>query len=229
MYRIRILAATVAALALPLLGVTAASAAPPPPTPKAATLACQVTNPNCTEPVAAVAFPSSQNYVPSSDAALTSNGSGSWLDPDNSQGDGSQDWSFNLAGTVPHFFGGGGYGMTAFDRFHYGGDGIYQIEFTPFGQDTGKCLQDLGARQSHRVGTRSCDGGRDQAWIVHYGSLPFIVSPLPPYAYALSVLQSVSAQHHNCLTGHLFSSTTDSRCANKDQHATDTQRWSAIP
>jgi hypothetical protein len=201
--------------------------AKPPPSPKAATLACQVSNPACTEPVAAVAFPSSQDYVPSSDAALTSNGVSTWLDPDNGQGDGSQDWSFNLADIVP-FIGSGAYHYTGFDNFHYAGRGVYQIEFTPFGQDSGNCLQDLGALRLHRVGLRPCDGGADQAWIVAFSGVPFVQSH-PGYAEGLSVLQTANAQHHLCLTGHLFAATTDSRCLNRDVNATDTQRWSALP
>jgi hypothetical protein len=226
-------AATLAAVpALCLLGFAAsasASVAKPPPGPKAATLACQITEPTCTEPVAAVAFPSTDDYVPVDDAALTSNGSGSWLDPDNTQGDGSQDWSFANIATVPPPGGGpGAFNFTGFDRHNYGLDGVYEVEWTPFGQDTGKCLQVL--RGNVQTGLRACDGGKDQAFIVSFTHLPLVQGPgHPGYVYALSVLQVLNAQHHLCLTGHLFSNTTVSRCLNKDLAATDTQRWSAIP
>jgi hypothetical protein len=226
----RLAVAAAAACSLSLLGLSAAGAsvAKPPPGPKAATLACQVTNPDCTEPVAAVAFPSSQDYVQSSDAALTLNGSHSFLDPNNSEGDGTQDWVFADIATVPPPGGGpGAFNFTGFDRHNYGLDGVFEIESTPFGQDTGNCLQVLRLGQT---GLRACDGGADQAWIVHFGHLPLVNPPgHPGYVYALSVLQVLNAQHHLCLTGHLFANTTVSRCLNRDLNASDTQRWSALP
>lgn len=223
------LAVLAAVPALALFAFAGTALAKPPPSPKAATLACQVTNPDCTEPVAAVAFPSSQDYVQSSDSALTSNGVGSWLDPDNQQGDGSQDWVFADIATVPPPGGGpGAFGFTGFDRHNYGLDGVFEVEWTPFGQDTGKCLQVL--RGGVQTGLRWCDGGRDQAWIVHFGHLPLVNPPGHPlYVYALSVIQTLNAQHHLCLTGHLFANTTVSRCLNRDLNASDTQRWSALP
>jgi hypothetical protein len=228
-YKIIRTAAVAAGLCLPLLGLVpsaSASAAKPPP---ASTQACQVTTPNCTEPVAAVAFPSSQNYVPSSDAALTAfSGGSTFLDPNNTEGDGTQDWAFAFVAIVPHPGGGpGAYHFTGFDRHNYGGDEVAQVEFTPFGIDSGRCLQVLS---THVVVLRGCDGGADQAWIVHFGGLPFVNPPgHPGYAYGLSVLQVANAQHHLCLTGHLFRITTASRCLNKDIDASDTQRWSALP
>jgi hypothetical protein len=218
------LAALTAALALG----GAAGAAPVPPPPRDATLACQVTTPDCTEPVAAIGFPSSQNYVPSSDAALTVSGSGTYLDPDNQQGDGTQDFTFAQIARVPHIGGGpGAYRFTGFDRFNYGGDGVYLVEWTPFGQDTGICLQVTGRTST---GLRNCDGDADQAWIVHFGRLPLVSPPgHPGYVYALSVLQVLNAQHHNCLTGHLFANTTAERCVNKNLISSDGQRWSALP
>jgi hypothetical protein len=198
------------------------------PIPRAPTLACQITTPGCVEPVAALAFPSTDNYIPVDDAALTVSGNHTYLDPDNEQGDGSQDFTFALIAHVPHpGHGPGAYGFTGFDRFNYGGDGVYLIEWTPFGQDTGWCLQDTGGL-SHYVQLRMCDGGADQAWIIERYGLP-LVGFHTPYVHALSVLQTLNAQHHLCLTGHLFGQTTDSRCVNKNYNSTNTQEWAAIP
>jgi hypothetical protein len=117
------LVAIIAAFALPLLGVTAASAKPDPP--KIATLACQITNPDCVEPVAAIAVPGSVSYTPGDDAALTSHGGSTFLDLNNAEGDGTQDWTFANIATVPPPGGGpGAFGFNGFDRHNYALRGV---------------------------------------------------------------------------------------------------------
>ena len=230
MNRLRYLAALVAACSLALLGVTAASAAPAKPMPNAPTLACEVSFPTCEEPVAGIAFPSSDDYIQPDDAALTTGGHTTWLDANNTEGDGSQDFAFAQIATVPPPGGGpGAFGFTGFDRHNYGLSGVFEVEWTPFGQDSGRCLQALGAFSHFHASLRACDGGADQAWIVVTHSLPLVQGPGHPlFVYALSVVQWPNAQHHLCLTGHLFSPTTVSRCLNKDLSASDTQRWSGL-
>jgi hypothetical protein len=221
------LAALAAALALPLLGL-AAPAASALPQPNAPTLACEVTFPTCEEPVAAISF-GPNNYIQAFDFAMTTHGVQTWLDPDNTEGDGTQDFAFAQIATVPPPGGGpGAFGFTGFDRHNYGLSGVFEVEWTPFGQDSGKCLQALNAANHFHASLRWCDGGADQAWIVVTHSLPLVQGPGHPlYVYALSVVQSPTAQHHLCLTGGVINNTV-SRCINKDISASDTQRWSGL-
>ncbi|HYK70443.1 MAG TPA: hypothetical protein VEV45_21035 [Streptosporangiaceae bacterium] len=225
MTRIRLIAAIICALAFPLLGFTAASAKP---MPNAPTLACALTDPFCNEPVFAQSALSSHDFTPTDDAAMTIAGLNVVASPNAAADDGSQDFSFNQADVVPTPGNVGAFNYDNYTKVHYHGDGVWFEEWTPFGQDTGLCLQKTSL---NRIVLRVCDGGADQAFIVTR-NVPFLTPPASPlYSYALSVLPAINAQHHLCLTGpaSLVGPITTTRCIRHSPTVATGQMWAALP
>jgi hypothetical protein len=226
--------ALAAAAAAPLLASGPATAAVHPHN---ATNACQVTSPNCAEPVEAQSVIAALNYIRAADAGLTAKpGTGNVaLDPNNNRQDGRQDWTFQQEATVPNPGGGrGGFGFTAFDRFNYGGDPVYELEWTPFGAESGLCAQQTW---DLRIVLRPCSGRVPQAWIVTR-NIPLVPPPGSPfYSYALNARQPhgrqlPTAQHHYCLTGTpgaVAGRATAARCRSTGALTGTDQQWAALP
>jgi len=232
--RTKIITTLAAAAALPALAAAPALASAHPHT---ATNACQVTSTDCAEPVEAQAPLAALDYVRIADAGLTAHPftRNITIDPNNNRQDGRQDWTFAREGTVPSPGGGrGGFGFTAFDRFNYGGAGVFELEWTPFGNESGLCAHQTW---DLRVVLRPCSGRVPQAWII-VTSAPLLPAPGSPfYTYALNARQPhgrqlPTAQHHYCLTGTpgaVAGPVTAARCRALG-HATGTdQQWSALP
>ena len=222
------LAATVTGAVLPAAGSVH---------PNDTTSACSVTLPTCTEPVEAQSPLSAANYVRFLDAALTARPGLRLvaIDPNNNRQDGRQDWEFQQEGTVPNPGGGrGGFGFTAFDRANYAGDPVFEIEWAPFGNDSGLCAHQTW---TNAIALRPCNGRARQAWIVTT-HIPLV--PVPGhsgYAYALNAHQPhgrqlPTAQHHYCLTGTpgaVAGFVTAARCRFTGAHTGTDQQWSALP
>lgn len=219
------------------LGLTAASAHADPVHHFTATAACQVENPNCTEPVEAQSPLAADNYVQIDDAAVTASGGYVTINPNNNAQDGSQDWVWAAEGYVPPPGGGdGGFGFTTFDNANYAFDPVFEIEWTPFGIDSGQCAQ---LTRYNQVVIRPCNGHPGQAWIVTT-HMPLVPSPgAPGYVYALSANQenratgqSATAQHHYCLTGTngaVSGIMTASRCRSNGTKTGTDQQFGALP
>ena len=229
-------AATAAALAAGLASSAPALATARPHT---ATNACQVTTTQCAEPVEAQAPLAVLNYTRPADAGLTARpftlGRPLSIDPNNNRQDGRQDWTFQQEGTVPMPGGGrGGFGFSAFDRANYGGDPVFELEWTPFGNDSGLCAHQTWDLQ---VVLRPCNGRVRQAWIVTR-HIPLVPAPGSPfYTYALNAHQPQgrqlpTAQHHYCLTGTpgaVAGHVTAARCRSNGATTGTDQQWSALP
>jgi hypothetical protein len=204
--------------------------APPAPVPRNATLACQITNPTCNEPVEAQSLVSSLDFTPGADAAMTAIGLTLQIDPNNGRDDGTQDFTADLADIVP-VSGPGSFGFTAYDDFHYHGSPVFFERWTPGGFDLNLCLQATNSL-THAVVLRPCDGGTDQAWIATRH--PVGVNPVlaPAYTFALSAVQKVNLAHHWCLTGTnggfpgIVSGQT---CKSHSPGVATDQEWSALP
>lgn len=217
------LAITIGSSAVILGGAAPALAAPPP----APTAACQITSPICNEPVVAIAQTSGNDFVPEDDAALTAGRSAVSTRINNSVDNGTQDWTANIDGFVPHH-GAGDYNFTAFDRLHWAGRPYISEEWTPFGQSTGLCLN---LRSSDNKGVLSpCDGRKGEEFIIS-SQVPTVFPPASSdYKFAISVRHSANTARHKLLTandlgfGQVFG-------ANPVHHSPGTatnQMWSAI-
>jgi len=223
------------------LGVAGPAMAKPKPIIQAPTLACQVTDPQCTEPVVAQAANPTQDFTPTADFAMTYAGpltgiglAGGpvFIGTNNNRQDGSQDWDFAIVGFVP--FPGTDppfpFGLNATDLQLYAGRPIAQIEYTPFGQFSGLC-----ARQPKYGGLvlAGCNNGPREAWIITQH--PPFVNPSPsPYTYALLASHAATAQRHFCLTApsapfDLSGQLTDLACQHASLGTATDQMWSAIP
>jgi hypothetical protein len=218
--------ATVVGLAAPAM----ASSTPPPVKPKLSTIACQVTSPTCNEPVVAISQTSGTDFVPADDAALSVVSLGRvFTRPNNALDNGTQDWTFVRVDRVPFFFGSGSYGFTSFDRNHYGGRFVYQLEWTPFGQDTGRCLNIRSL--SHLAYLANCDGRFGEAFIVTT-SVPGLNPPgAINYVFALSVRQASTLARHQLLTANDtgFGQVTVARAINHSPGVATQQMWSTLP
>jgi hypothetical protein len=227
-------AAAAAVLATAALSAPALAGARP----HTATPACQVSSGNCAEPVEAQAPLAVLNYQRFADAGLTAHPvtTNVTMDPNNNRQDGRQDWTFQQEGVVPMPGGGrGGFGFTAFDRQNYGGRPVFELEWTPRGEDTGLCAHDTWTL---RVQLRPCNGRVHQAWIVIFGALPLVPPPGSGfYAYALNAQQPhgrqlPTAQHHYCLTGTpgaVVGYVTAARCRSTGASTGTDQQWASLP
>jgi hypothetical protein len=206
--------------------------------PATATPACQL-SPTCVEPVEAQSPIAAGNYIRVLDAALTARPFTFTrplsIDPNNNRQDGRQDFTFQQEGTVPLPLGGrGGFGFTAFDRANYGGSPVYELEWTPFGSESGLCAHDTWL---NTIVLRPCNGRVRQAWIVTR-HIPLVPAPGSPfYSYALNAQQPhgrqlPTAQHHYCLTGTpgaVAGRVTAARCRSTGALTGTDQQWAALP
>jgi len=224
-----------------MLAPGAAQAGTHDPTP-----ACQVTDPACTEPVVAQAFNPVNDFSQPYDFAMAYAGpltgigvAGGPVDisTNNNIQDGSEDWNFAFAGFVPPpgSFPPFPYGLSAFDTQNYGGDPIYAIEYTPFGQFSGLCLTFPSATgPNQNKGTlKPCNATRNQVFIIT--SSPPFVNPTPPgYVFALLARHNVSGQRHPVLTApsapfNLTGRLTVANAQHKAPGVATDQMWSALP
>ena len=191
--------------------------------------ACRVQSPgSCLEPVVAQSTVSSRDFRPKSDAGLTvkylSFRPGTPVDVfyDNDLQDGTQDFAFNLNGIV----GDGSDNLTAWDVNHFRYDKIINIEFTPFGQDSGLCLQPGRAGMT----LQWCDGGTDQDFILSR-TAPFANPATHGYTFVFSALQYPDAQHHLALDApqHVVGPVTEQRLVNVSAGHASSFMWNAIP
>ena len=221
----------VAAAALAVLGTTGATAATHahPNAPKDPTNACQVQFPGqCIEPVVAQSSVGLLDFYPEADAGLTAAnlsmkpGTPVSVNVNNDLQNGTQDWSFNY----DDYVGDGSDGMTAFDVVHYGYDAIISIEFTPFGQDSGLCLQPVKGKMV----LMNCDGMADQAFILTE-SAPFDNPATHGYDFVLWAPQAANSQHHLAIDapGHLSGQVTVQRITNVSPLHPSSFMWATIP
>ena len=217
-----VLLASVSLLTMGAIGAAEAAHATP-------TDACRVQQPgSCLEPVVAQSTVSSRNFKPHSDAGLTvanlSMRPGTAVDVfyDNDLQDGTQDFAYNDQGYV----GDGTDNLTAWDVNHFHGDRIINIEFTPFGQDTGLCLQPGRGTMV----LQWCDGGADQDFILSR-TAPFANPATHGYTFVFSALQYPDAQHHLALDApqHVYGPVTEQRLINVSAGHASSFMWNAIP
>ena len=195
--------------------------------PADATDACQAMFNGCSGIVVAQSAISSHDFYPHSDAGLTvvgtpKAGANVQMNISNDLQDGSQDFTINY----DDFVGDGSDGMTPFDTLHYGGDALVSIEFTPFGQDTGWCLQP----STTKTVLESCDGGTDQAFILT-DSAPFVNPATHGYTFVLWAPQAANSDHHLAIDapGHLSGNVDAQRLVNVSHNHASTFMWNTIP
>jgi len=224
-----VLVATAALAIFGATGAVAASASTHPHVPKDPTNACQVQFPGqCIEPVVAQSSSGALDFLPEADAGLTAAnlsmkpGTPVLVNVANDLQDGTQDWSFNY----DDYVGDGSDGMTPFDLVHYGHDAIISIEFTPFGQDSGMCLQPVKGKMV----LMNCDGMADQAFILT-DSVPFDNPATHYYDFVLWAPQAANSQHHLAVDapGHLSGQVTVQRIVNVSPCHPSSFMWSTIP
>jgi hypothetical protein len=208
MKRIFYAAATVVAagaLALTGAGAAGASTAARPD----ATPACHAVFGQCATPVIAVSAVSSKDLHPAADFALQYTGpepAVAYGDIEtsftNSLQDGTEDWSWIHIATVPHH-GKGAFKFTGFDNTNFGGAPVYELEYTPFGQDTQLCLTISSRYRPNGAVLGTCISAAQQSFIVTQNA-PGLESlnagfPINQYQYAFDVSQAASIQHHLAL------------------------------
>jgi hypothetical protein len=206
MKRIFYAAATVvAAGALALTGAGAAGAATA--AHPNSTGACKTVSLNCQTPVVAVSATSANDLVPSDDFAMQYTGPTPAVaygnvetNFSNSQQDGTEDWTWVPIATVPHH-GAGAFGFTGFDNTNFHGKPVYELEYTPFGQDTNLCLTISSRYRSNGAVLGTCISAAQQAFIVTQTApgLAPLAGPTGAYQYAFDVSQAASLQHHLAL------------------------------
>ena len=206
MKRIFYAAATVvAAGALALTGAGAAGAATA--AHPNATAACKTVSINCQTPVVAVSATSSSDLNPAADFAMQYTGPQPAVaygnvetNFSNSQQDGTEDWTWVPIATVPHH-GAGAFGFTGFDNTNFHGKPVYELEYTPFGQDTNLCLTISSRYRSNGAVLGTCISAAQQAFIVTQTApgLAPLVGATGAYQYAFDVSQAASLQHHLAL------------------------------
>ena len=208
MRRIFYAAATVVAagaLALTGAGAAGASAVAHPD----ASAGCSAVFSECQTPVVAVSAVSADDLTPGDDFALRYAGA----DPvtgvaygnvetnfSNDLQDGTEDWSWINVGAVPAH-GAGAFGFTGFDNTNFHGKPVYELEYTPFGQDTNLCLTISSRYRSNGAVLGTCISAAQQAFIVTQTApgLAPLVGATGAYQYAFDVSQAASLQHHLAL------------------------------
>lgn len=217
-----------APLALGLLATTGASAAPM-PSPHDSTAGCQASSSGCAEPVVAVSQTSGTDFVPANDAAMTVQPTRQvFTRQNNALDNGSQDFDLVTIGHVP-FFGAGSYGFTSFDRSHWAGRPIVQAEWTPFGSDSGWCVN-IG-RNSQLGNLAPCGTGGGQAFILSH-NVPGVNAPgVLNYTFVINVRQANLLARHRLLTASDtgFGQVSDSRAINHSPGVATAQMWSSLP
>ena len=210
----------VLALGMALAGAGAASASPalvhaPAITKPADTTAACGAVFVCNEPVVAQAIPGTEDLTPESDFAMTYVGPspltgvayGSLaVNFDNDLGDGTQDFSAIQVATVPGIGGGpGAYNFTGFDRHNYGGDPVFEEEYTPNGYDSQKCVTVSSRYRSNGVVLGNCVSAAQQVFIITT-TAPGLNTAPSGYDYALVVTHSSTdeEQHLALLAPHVL-------------------------
>jgi hypothetical protein len=208
MRRIFYAAATVVAagaLALTGAGAAGASATAHPN----ATPACSAVFSQCATPVVAVSATSAGDLVPANNFALQYTGANPGTGVaygtietsfSNSLQDGTEDWSWVSVATVP-VRGKGAFKFTGFDNANFGGDPVYELEYTPFGQDTQLCLTISSKYRPNGAVLGNCISAAQQAFIVTQTapSLAQLTAATGAYQYAFDVSQAANIQHHLAL------------------------------
>lgn len=192
-----------------------------------ATIACKEQFAGCTTPVVAQSAVSIMDFTPGADAALTAGsvtGKPSTIvtmNISNDLQDGTQDWTFDESSNV-----GDASGLTAFDKVNYRGDLIASIEYTPFGRDTGLCLQP-GIRRST---LEPCDGESHQEFILTT-TIPLDNSATHGYYFMMWAPQAANAQHHLALDApaRLGGNVKVQRAVNVSPGQPSTFMWSVTP
>ena len=218
MKRIFYAAATVVAagaLALTGAGVAGAATAAHPNS----TSACKSVSLNCQTPVVAVSATSSTDLTPADDFAMRYAGprpstgvayGDVRTDFSNSLQDGTEDWTWVPIATVPAH-GRGAFRFTGFDNTNFGGAPVYELRYTPFGQDTNLCLTISSRYRPNGAVLGNCISAAQQSFIVTQGVSPVVpglatlknwgalVGNTSAYQYAFDVSQAGSLQHHLAL------------------------------
>ena len=189
-----------------LFAAAGASAAPAPGSPvlHSPTIACQAgTGGMCEEIGFGQAIPASLAKIPADDVAQSVGPRGIIVtNLNNNTQLGDEDFNLDGDGFVPHpGQPDGAYPFTARDKVLYGGDPVVNVEWIPLSFDTVACVQNIVNPVTHvgRLALRSCDGGRDQAFIITRTAPGDTTTPLP-YFRVLSVLPTVSRAGHGCVT-----------------------------
>lgn len=210
--------------------------------PRATTAACNAVF-ACNEPVVAQSIPGSGDLDPSVDFAmtyvgpspLTGAGYGSLaVNFDNDLGDGTQDFSAVQVATVPGIGGGpGAYGFTGFDRHNYGGDPVFEEEYTPNGYDSQRCVTVSSRYRKNGVVLGNCVSAAQQVFIITT-TAPGLNAAPSGYDYALVVTHSSldEQQHLALLAPH--PDTNDSLLAvgnpiHVSPGAASLDEWTSIP
>jgi hypothetical protein len=200
------------AFALPASASPALVHAPASVKPHATTPACGAVF-TCNEPVVAQAIPGSDDLVPDDDFAMTYVGPSSLtgeaygslaINFDNDLGDGTQDFSAVQVATVPGIGGGpGAYSFTGFDRHNYGGDPVFEEEYTPNGYDSQLCVTVSSRYRSNGVVLGNCVSAAQQVFIITT-TAPGLNTAPSGYDYALVVTHSSTdeEQHLALLAPH---------------------------
>ena len=240
MKRIFYAAATVVAagaLALTGAGAAGASTAARPD----ATPACHAVFGQCATPVIAVSAVSSKDLHPAADFALQYTGpepAVAYGDIEtsftNSLQDGTEDWSWIHIATVPHS-GAGAFGFTGFDNTNFGGAPVYELRYTPFGQDTNLCLTISSRYRPNGAVLGNCISAAQQAFIVTQTapSLASLSGPTGAYQYAFDVSQAANIQHHLALLAPHASTDGELVAAGNPVHVAagkaSLNEWASIP
>jgi hypothetical protein len=192
-----------------------------------ATTACRVQTPHCVTPVVAQSAVSIMDFTPGADAAMTAGtpdarpGTTVTINISNDLQNGEQDWTFDTSNTLGDIK-----SLTTFDKATYRGGLIASIEFTPFGRDTGLCLQ-----PGTRVSTlQRCNGADDQEFIL-IPQAPFNNEANKGYYFALWVPQAANSQHHLALDApaHIGGNIKVQRLVSVSSGQPSTFMWNTIP
>ena len=206
----RLAAVTFTAGALALVGAASAGSASAATTAKPdSTTACKAVSVNCQTPVVAVSAVSGGDLFPGDDFAMRYAGprpstgvayGDVRTDFSNSLQDGTEDWTWVPIATVP-LIGRGAFRFTGFDRTNFGGKPVYELEYTPFGQDTQLCLTISSRYRPNGAVLGNCISAAQQAFIVTQTApgLAPLTGPTGAYQYAFDVSQAASLQHHLAL------------------------------
>src|ERR1017187_10311405 len=207
----RLAAVTFTAGALALVGAASAGSASAATTAKPdSTTACKAVSGNCQTPVVAVSAISLTDLIPSADFAMPYAGprpsagvayGDVRTDFSNSLQDGTEDWTWVPIATVP-LIGRGAFRFTGFDNANFGGKSVYELKYTPFGQDTNLCLTISSKYRPNGAVLGNCISAAQQAFIVTQtapGLAPLAGFPINQYRYAFEVSQALSIQHHLAL------------------------------
>jgi hypothetical protein len=179
---------------------------------QASTGQCQAAHSQrCQTPVVAVSATNSTDLTPAADFALQYAGptpaaayGAIRTNTSSSLTGGTEDWTWKQITTVPAPGAGRGtFGFTRFDNRNFGGDPVYELKYTPYGQDTGLCLTISSKYRPNGAVLGGCIGAAQQSFIVTQTApgLEDLTGPTAAYYYAFDVSQNltVTQQHHLAL------------------------------